>query len=304
MKEKDNKSHSEDFFNSYRDHWWNRDFLDLMAQRWNLSQYSSLLDIGCGVCHWSKTLIPYLKSGSRVFAIDSDEKSAKGSDELRTYFAGFDADITFKSGNAHKLEFDYNSFDVVTCQTVLIHLENPQKAVQEMFRVVKPGGKVICAEPNNSASSLIMNSISSLRTIDETLERVKYWILYEKGKTLSAQGNNSIGDFVPEMFSKAGLKNIKVFLSDKSSPLLPPYKTVEQQAVINAIREWKKTNSAVFDKQIAKKYFEALEDQHLQFFEEYWENKDKQWDETIKAINEKTFFSGGAALMYLVSGEK
>ncbi|HEY0658762.1 MAG TPA: class I SAM-dependent methyltransferase, partial [Pyrinomonadaceae bacterium] len=200
MKEKDNKSHSEDFFNSYRDHWWNRDFLDLMAQRWNLSQYSSLLDIGCGVCHWSKTLIPYLKSGSRVFAIDSDEKSAKGSDELRTYFAGFDADITFKSGNAHKLEFDYNSFDVVTCQTVLIHLENPQKAVQEMFRVVKPGGKVICAEPNNSASSLIMNSISSLRTIDETLERVKYWILYEKGKTLSAQGNNSIGDFVPEMF--------------------------------------------------------------------------------------------------------
>ncbi|HEY0657179.1 MAG TPA: hypothetical protein VGD05_01835, partial [Pyrinomonadaceae bacterium] len=101
-----------------------------------------------------------------------------------------------------------------------------------------------------------------------------------------------------------GLKNIKVFLSDKSSPLLPPYKTVEQQAVINAIREWKKTNSAVFDKQIAKKYFEALEDQHLQFFEEYWENKDKQWDETIKAINEKTFFSGGAALMYLVSGEK
>lgn len=304
MKEKSDKSHSEEFFNSYRDHWWNRDFLDLMAQRWDLSKYSSLLDVGCGVCHWSKILIPYLKSGSSVFAIDSDEKSAKGSDELRAYFAAFNADITFKSGNAHKLEFDDDSFDVVTCQTVLIHLENPQKAVEEMYRVVKPAGKVICAEPNNSASSLIMNSINSLRTVDEILEGVKYSILYEKGKTLSAQGNNSIGDFVPEMFSKAGLKNIKVFLSDKAMPLLPPYESIEQQAVINGILEWKRTNSAVFDKQIAKTYFEALGDQYLQFFEEHWKNIVKQWDEIIDAINENRFFSSGAALMYLVSGEK
>src|SRR5688572_11182837 len=126
----------------------------------------------------------------------------------------------------------------------------------------------------------------------------------KRGKTLSAQGNNSIGDFVPEMFSKAGLKNIKVFLSDKAMPLLPPYESIEQQAVIDGILEWKKTNSAVFDKQIARRYFEALGNQYLQFFEEYWKNILKQWDEIIDAVNEKRFFSGGATLMYLVSGEK
>ncbi|HSK73576.1 MAG TPA: methyltransferase domain-containing protein [Pyrinomonadaceae bacterium] len=304
MEAKNNKSHSEDYFISYRDHWWNRDFLDLMAQRWELQKYSTLLDVGCGICHWSKILIPYLKNGAKVFAIDSDEKSAQGSNELHKYFADFDAEITFKTGNAHELEFDDDSFDVVTCQTVLIHLENPQKAVREMYRVVKPGGKVICAEPNNSAPSLIMDSISRFRTIEEILEAVKYSILYEKGKILSAQGNNSIGDFVPEMFSKAGLKNIKVFLSDKAMPLLPPYQSIEQQAEIDGILEWKKTNSAVFDKQIAKRYFEALGDEYLQFFEEYWENIVKQWNEIIEAISEKRFYSSGASLMYLVSGEK
>ena len=275
-----------------------------MAERWNLSQYSTLLDVGCGICHWSKILIPYLKRGARVFAIDSDEKSARGNDKLRAYFAGFDADITFRSGDAHELEFEADSFDVVTCQTVLIHLENPQKAIEEMYRVVKPGGKVICAEPNNSAPSLIMDSVNRRRTIDEILDAVKYALLYEKGKTLSAEGNNSIGDFVPEMFSKAGLKNIKVFLSDKANPLLPPYESAAQQAEIEAILEWKKTDSAVFDKQIARKYFEALGDEHLQFFEEYWENSNKQWNEIIGAIEEKKFFSVGAAIMYLVSGEK
>lgn len=304
MEEKSGKSHSEDFFSSYRDHWWNRDFLDLMARRWELEKYSSLLDVGCGICHWSKILIPYLKSGAKVFAVDSDEKSAQGSSELRAYFKEFNADITFKSGDAHELEFDDDSFDVVTCQTVLIHLENPQKAVREMYRVVKPGGKVICAEPNNSAPSLILDSISRHRTVEEILEAVKYSILYEKGKTLSGQGNNSIGDFVAEMFAKADLKNIKVFLSDKAAPLLPPYESVEQQAEIEGILEWKKTNSAVFDKQIAKRYFAALGDEYLQFFEEYWKNIVKQWDEIIEAISEKRFFSSGAALMYLVSGEK
>lgn len=304
MKEKSDKSHSEDYFKSYRDHWWNPDFLDLMARRWELHKYSSLLDVGCGICHWSKILIPYLKNGARVFAIDSDEKSAAGSDKIRAYFAGFDADIIFKSGDAHNLEFEDNSFDIVTCQTVLIHLENPQRAVREMYRVTKPGGKVICAEPNNCAPSLMMDSISRNRTVDEILEAVKYAFLYERGKALSGQGNNSVGDFVPEMFSKAGLKNIKVFLSDKANPLLPPYETVEQQAEIDAIFEWKKTNSAVFDKQIAKRYFEALGEEYLPFFEEYWENLVRQWDEIIGAIKEKRFYASGAAIMYLVSGEK
>lgn len=278
--------------------------MDLMAERWELQKYSSLLDVGCGRCHWSGILVPYLKSGTKVFAIDSDEKSAQGSNELRKYFAGFDAEITFKPGNAHELEFEDDSFDLVTCQTVLIHLENPQKAVREMYRVVKPGGKVICAEPNNCAPSLIMDSITRHRPIEEVLESVKYAILYEKGKTLSGQGNNSIGDFVPEMFAKAGLKNIKVYLSDKAAALLPPYEGIEQQAEIDAIFEWKKTNSAVFDKQIAKRYFEALGDEYLQFFEEYWKNIVKHWDEIIDAIQEKRFYSSGAALMYLVSGEK
>lgn len=304
MGQKTGKSHSEDYFSSYRDHWWNQDFLDLMARRWELHKYSSLLDVGCGICHWSKILIPYLKSGVKVFAIDSDEKSGQGSNELRNYFSNFDAEITFTSGDAHELAFDDDSFDIVTCQTVLIHLENPQKAVREMYRVVKPGGKVICVEPNNCAPALIMDSISRHQTVDEILKAVKYAILYEKGKTLSGQGNNSIGDFVAEMFAKSGLKNIKVFLSDKAAQLIPPYDSIEQQAVIEGILEWKKTSSAVFDKQIARRYFEALGSEYTQFFEEYWENILNQWDEIINAIEKKRFYSNGAVLMYLVSGEK
>ena len=45
--------------------------------------------------------------------------------------------------DAHNLPFDPESFDLVMCQEVLEHLENPQLAINEMYRVLKFGGEVV-----------------------------------------------------------------------------------------------------------------------------------------------------------------
>jgi len=46
--------------------------------------------------------------------------------------------------DAHDLSVIQNeSFDVVLCTEVLEHLHTPQKAIDEMYRVLKPGGKLI-----------------------------------------------------------------------------------------------------------------------------------------------------------------
>jgi SAM-dependent methyltransferase len=44
--------------------------------------------------------------------------------------------------NAENLELDMDSFDAVICRNALMHFPNPVKALTEMRRVVKPGGKV------------------------------------------------------------------------------------------------------------------------------------------------------------------
>lgn len=46
-------------------------------------------------------------------------------------------------GDAHSLPVEDSSFDVVLCTEVLEHLHTPQKAIDEMYRVLKPGGKLI-----------------------------------------------------------------------------------------------------------------------------------------------------------------
>lgn len=51
-------------------------------------------------------------------------------------------------GNLEHLPFQDGSFDLVVSHSVVEHLENPLKAFQEFYRVLRPGGRLIIATPN------------------------------------------------------------------------------------------------------------------------------------------------------------
>lgn len=46
-------------------------------------------------------------------------------------------------GDAHRLPFEDNKFDLILCTDVLDHLHSPHIAISEMRRVLKPGGRLI-----------------------------------------------------------------------------------------------------------------------------------------------------------------
>ena len=50
-------------------------------------------------------------------------------------------DENFQTADATDLPFEDGSFDFVTCSFGLLHMENPQAAVDEAFRVLKTGGR-------------------------------------------------------------------------------------------------------------------------------------------------------------------
>ena len=43
-------------------------------------------------------------------------------------------------GDIHELPLEDNSVDAILCSAVLEHVEEPQRAVKEMYRVLKKGG--------------------------------------------------------------------------------------------------------------------------------------------------------------------
>jgi len=292
--------HSELFFSDYRDYWYNRDFLDLMAKRWGLNRYSSMLDVGCGQCHWSRLLVPYLKAGAAVTGYDSDIKWAAGNEKIKQQFESASAQVSFVKGDAQDLPFENDSFDVVTCQTVLIHVENPLKALSEMKRVVKKNGIVICAEPNNLAGAVIKDSASKNDSLEEKLENLKYALLWEQGKINLKEGDNSFGDLLTGEMSKAGFTNIQSYISDKAIPLYPPYTNGEQIATIKSVELWEKEKATMID--IGRKYFEILGPEALKFYKD--SNTKNVENKVLKLIKKHEYYSGGATIMYLVSGTK
>lgn len=66
--------------------------------------------------------------------------------------------IEFVQANATDLPFEDNSFDVVTISFGIRNIEDVQKALSEMHRVVKPGGRIIICEfsmPSNPVVKLL-----------------------------------------------------------------------------------------------------------------------------------------------------
>ena len=93
--------------------------------------------------------LPLYDQGVRVTGIDlSPEMLAIARDRL----AGTAADIELKEGNAHALPFPDESFDSIVCTYSLCNIPDPYRAVGEMKRVLRPGGKLILVDHIRSSS--------------------------------------------------------------------------------------------------------------------------------------------------------
>jgi SAM-dependent methyltransferase len=56
--------------------------------------------------------------------------------------------VRVDEGDAYALPYPNESFDATHCERVLMHLDEPTAALSEMRRVVRPGGRVVVAEPD------------------------------------------------------------------------------------------------------------------------------------------------------------
>lgn len=102
----------------------------------NAKKNQKILDIAAGT---GTSTIAIKKEGVEITAVDI---SAKMLDEARKKYP----EITFIQADATKLPFPDNTFDTVTISFGLRNIQNPQKALKEMYRVTNPEGKIVICE--------------------------------------------------------------------------------------------------------------------------------------------------------------
>ena len=297
--------HSAEQFGPQRDFWWHRDFLDLMAKRWRLGEAASLADIGCGQGHWSRLLYPHLRAPARLTGVDREPQwVTEAAQNFQRAFPHVARDqFTFVPGDATKIPLPNDSFDVVTCQTVLLHLARPLDALREMCRILRPGGLLICVEPNNLWNYLAFTSLTATEPVETIVRRFEFWLRYHRGKIAAGQGDHTLGDLLPGYFSQVGLGQIEVHQSDRAASLFPPYESPAQQALLGQRQQSKDAATGEWDREAVRQcVLDGGGSEEL--FERGFSELFDTFAREQLAISAGTFHAAGGSLFYLVSGRK
>ena len=120
--------------------WWERRMFGEDNRPWACSRAEGkVLEVAVG----TGLNLPFYDAGLSVVGIDlSPDMLAIA--RQRALDAGRDVDL--REGDAHDLAFDDGSFDTVVCTFSLCNIPDTDRALGEMHRVLRPGGRLILVD--------------------------------------------------------------------------------------------------------------------------------------------------------------
>ena len=139
------RTKSQEFFSSSAGQW-DRLRDELFGDRFHLVAFAALAerdwvvgDLGCGTGQVSAALAPFV---ARVVAVDSSAAMLQAAKKRLHEFGNVD----LRRGDIEALPIDDARLDAATLMLVLHHVPEAEKALAEVARVVKPGGRVIIVD--------------------------------------------------------------------------------------------------------------------------------------------------------------
>ncbi len=107
----------------------------------------SILDVGCGIGIDTEEIAVLFGPNIKIVGIDSSELMI-GIANLSLSKVKNLTPIAYAVQDAHSLSFGDNEFDISRADRTLQHLIDPRKALREMIRVTKSGGKILLVDTN------------------------------------------------------------------------------------------------------------------------------------------------------------
>ena len=100
---------------------------------------NNALDAGCGTGLVTRHII-----ANHTIGLDINPWALKRAQS-------YASNVRFMCGDINNLPFEDEYFDLIVCTHTLEHLEHPKQALDELYRVLQPGGLLIGAVPTNFA---------------------------------------------------------------------------------------------------------------------------------------------------------
>lgn len=156
--------------------------LDAMLAAAALRGNERVLDVGCGTGH---TALSFASGAREVVALDLVPAMLEQGRRLAAERGR--SNLRFERGDAEKLPYEADAFDLATSRLAAHHYPNPRSALCEVARVLRPGGTLLLVDtisPEDRAQDAFLDAIE--RTRDPS--HVRNWSVPEWESMLAHAG--------------------------------------------------------------------------------------------------------------------
>jgi len=163
---------------------------DAMPIRHGLKPGQTVLEVGPGNGRYSAATARFLGERGRLVAVDIEPKMIARL-QARAQAEGL-TNVEAKVANVHALPFEDASFDAVYMITVIGEIPQPERAIAEFFRVLRPGGTLAFSEvlpdPDYPLASTLMRwaGAAGFTVKSKTGDFFSYSIVFEKVAAVTA----------------------------------------------------------------------------------------------------------------------
>lgn len=113
----------------------------------------SVIEVGCG----QGIILKQVRSKSR-FGIDLSISNVK---KARRLFKNEILNLIV--ANVEMIPVDDHSFDRIICSDVIEHVQNPEKLLKEIIRILKQNGKIVITVPNDNLVDLCKKAVGFIK---------------------------------------------------------------------------------------------------------------------------------------------
>jgi ubiquinone/menaquinone biosynthesis C-methylase UbiE len=185
-----------------RDRWWDDIFTAFVKDTVQPRPGQRILDVGCGTGTAEKKLSRLRISQVEIVAVDLVLDRVR---EARATAQAHNINASFAAADACLLPFTDGAFDSAFCVAVLQHIGDVPRAIRELARVTRGGGRVVAVEPDNAGRYFFSSSEAGKRA---------YEIAGQFFASLSrARGDAtdpSVGPKLPGLFAQHGITPLAV----------------------------------------------------------------------------------------------
>jgi ubiquinone/menaquinone biosynthesis C-methylase UbiE len=133
--------------------------LEKMAARLDIRPGDGVLDVGTGTGVFVPYLLQKIGDAGRLVCLDFAEEMLR-----QARLKGFTGNIDYRCADIEDSRLPDASFDAVVCYSVFPHFQDKPKALREINRLLRPGGRVfICHTSGRRTINKIHRSLPEVR---------------------------------------------------------------------------------------------------------------------------------------------